>query len=498
MSIQSKKNHYKRYFWLVVLLLLARCLVLPLLPLSDPTEGRYALIAKEMVTSGDWVTPHLWHDGKLVPFLGKPPLYFWCSAACMKIFGINEFSARLPGVISLAITLMLMWQVLRRYTTVEIAWRAVLLCVSSVVIFVSSGIVIVDIMLTMGLSGALFAYFAFSMETDRSIRRRWSLLVFVMLALGFMTKGPVVLVLFGLPVLVWTAWFHRYRDIVDYTWHLGLTIFFVIVLPWFLLAENQNPGFMKYFFVHENFLRFVTHDYGDKYGGGHEHIRGAAIWMMFVAASPWSFYLLYKLIKLKKQIHFKMVFCNEQLAFFITVVIVNTLFWSFARQLLITYLFPMVPLFAAWLAILVSRYPILAPPKDTLFKRCSLVIGFVTIATIVIASPFTYHLTSTKSVIKKATDSPDAHGCSLYFVRHVPYSAYFYGNDKVIPHSKETVEASLKNIAQKSHLLGIAKKKYHKLLSSKHNPYEISFEKPCGKYELFLLNANAYGPESPK
>jgi 4-amino-4-deoxy-L-arabinose transferase-like glycosyltransferase len=68
----------------VIILLAARCVMLWVLPLSDPTEGRYAVVAKEMAVSGDWVTPHLWMDGQSVPFLGKPPLYFWSAAACMR------------------------------------------------------------------------------------------------------------------------------------------------------------------------------------------------------------------------------------------------------------------------------------------------------------------------------------------------------------------------------------------------------------------------------
>ena len=60
----------------IALLLIAHGIALSFLPLEDPTEGRYAVIAKEMVNSGDWVTPTLWMDGRRVPFLGKPPLYF--------------------------------------------------------------------------------------------------------------------------------------------------------------------------------------------------------------------------------------------------------------------------------------------------------------------------------------------------------------------------------------------------------------------------------------
>src|SRR5262245_8863343 len=71
-------------------LMLARLLTLGIAPLYDPTEGRYATIAKHMLVSGDWVTPRLDY---VTPFWGKPPLHFWMTAVCLKLFGMNAFAA---------------------------------------------------------------------------------------------------------------------------------------------------------------------------------------------------------------------------------------------------------------------------------------------------------------------------------------------------------------------------------------------------------------------
>src|SRR5258708_21627737 len=77
-----------------------------------PDEPRYAWIARDMVETGDWVTPRLY--GK--PWFEKPPLYYWGAALCFKLFGVSEAAARLPSAISaLLATLPLAWHALRLY-----------------------------------------------------------------------------------------------------------------------------------------------------------------------------------------------------------------------------------------------------------------------------------------------------------------------------------------------------------------------------------------------
>ncbi len=486
---QTETNPYHGCFLWIVLLLAARCAVMPFMPLADPTEGRYALIAREMAVSGDWITPQLWVDGQKVPFLGKPPLYFWCSAGCMKLFGLNEFSARLPGILSFAITLLIVWAVLRRYTTEEIGWRAVFLILSSAVLFVASGVVIVDMMVTMTVTGALFSYFAFTRENRSTARRCWSVLVFVMLALGFMTKGPVAIVLFGLPVLLWTMWFGRWKEILVQEWYWGITLFAVIIVPWFILAEQKNPGFIRYFFVNENFLRFVVHEYGDKYGSGHEHIRGTALWMMLASAVPWSIYILYRLFEERKHLSFKALFLYEGASLFLCVFAANTLFWVMARQLLIAYLFPAVPAFAAWLSILISRYPCLRAQTDPIFKRTSIVIGWCIVLAILISIPLTAHH-STKYIIKKAHTFSDGKQYGLYFVRRIPYSAYFYDSNAIIAHPTESVEDSMNYPHSNNPLFYIAEKKYWTELPDSYRR-TVSVLSEGSKYILYDVEQKA-------
>ena len=98
----------KQLLWLSLgFMLIARLLCNAVVPLTDTTEARYGEIARLMLETGDWITPQ--HDYG-VPFWAKPPLSTWLSAFSMKLFGVNEFAARLPSLLLGIGMLALVWQ----------------------------------------------------------------------------------------------------------------------------------------------------------------------------------------------------------------------------------------------------------------------------------------------------------------------------------------------------------------------------------------------------
>ena len=80
------------------------------LPLLEPDEGRNAEVGREMLVSGDWITPHF--NGFV--YLDKPAVYFWMVAASFKTFGISEGAARLPSALMAVATMLLVWFLARR------------------------------------------------------------------------------------------------------------------------------------------------------------------------------------------------------------------------------------------------------------------------------------------------------------------------------------------------------------------------------------------------
>ena len=83
-------------WWLLAITVIVRLATLGAYPLPDPSESRYAEMARKMLETGNWLVPQFDYG---TPFWGKPPLSFWLTAVSMKVFGVNEFAARLPSAL---------------------------------------------------------------------------------------------------------------------------------------------------------------------------------------------------------------------------------------------------------------------------------------------------------------------------------------------------------------------------------------------------------------
>jgi 4-amino-4-deoxy-L-arabinose transferase-like glycosyltransferase len=244
---------------LTIYALLAAILYLPGLgrpALWEPDEGRYAEIAREMVLSGDYVTPR--DDFEL--YFEKPPLVYWANAASIRIFGVNEFAVRLPA------TLFSVGQVVVTAALAETMFGAAsgffaaLVLALSPLFFGFARFATLDPALAFFLTAALATFYIAAREDSFSqpSARRWMLMSAAMLAMGTLAKGPIALLLAGAIALAWLATERRLREIVrmPLVW-CGL-IYAAIVLPWFILMEARNPGFLRFFFIHEHLERYTT------------------------------------------------------------------------------------------------------------------------------------------------------------------------------------------------------------------------------------------------
>jgi 4-amino-4-deoxy-L-arabinose transferase-like glycosyltransferase len=317
----------------------------------DPTEARYAEISRVMVELNDWVTP--WFDYG-VPFWGKPPFAFWLSAASFKLLGVNEFAGRLPHWICGVLVVCFTVRLALRHSRAQALYAAALL-VGSLVFFASAGAVMTDMALTFGTTMAFVGFWNVFHE-PLGTRSRESWWLFLGLSIGLLAKGPVALVLFGLPIAFWALQTRQVGEVWRrLPWLRGLAIAALISLPWYIAAERHTPGFLKYFLVGEHWQRFVTPGWkGDLYGVGHQYPRGTIWGFMFLDILPWA--VLFPIVALHSQHKSRATDEGRHWRLYLLCwALTPAIFFSFAGNVLWPYVLPGVPglalLAAHWLAL---------------------------------------------------------------------------------------------------------------------------------------------------
>ncbi|MDH3265589.1 MAG: glycosyltransferase family 39 protein [Gammaproteobacteria bacterium] len=340
-----------RHLWLAVLLaaVLARLLTLSAYPLYDTTEARYAEIARLMVVSGDWITPQI---DMGVPFWAKPPLSTWLTAASFKMLGFSEFAARLPAFLLMLVTALVTFRFGRTLFSDKAAIVACAILFTSALGFVAAGAVMTDAALLLSTTLSL-ASFGLLIREPNSIARYG---FFVGLGLGLLAKGPIALLLVGLPVLIWTLWFRKLLWLWhEIPWLSGSALMLVIAVPWYLLAEINTPGFLEYFLIGEHWLRFVESGWqGDLYGSAHAQPRGT-IWLYAIAAAlPWSIFAIYAIAKGFKSRSISTSLTPVQ-GLLLLWALAPILFFTFAGNILAAYVLPGLPAFALLLGDWLSR-----------------------------------------------------------------------------------------------------------------------------------------------
>ena len=304
-------------YWTLGLIIFCLCVLFSHLGtavLFEPDEGRNAEIAREILLLKDWVTPH--YD--FIPRLDKPISYFWLVALSFRLFGLSEWSARLPSALAALACLSVTYALARAMFGRWAALWSVLVLLTSIEFFAFSRIVILDMLLTFFFTLALCTFFWGQREVLAGKRRLYFSVMYVALGAATLVKGPIGFLLpaaviffyrfltkrwallrrlnlpLGLALFMLTAvpgsvtaesrnpgyLRHSFWEVLTKRWALlrklnlpwGLALFVLTAVPWYLMAESSNPGFLRHFFWEENLARFVT--------------------MRFNRSQPWYFFLL--------------------------------------------------------------------------------------------------------------------------------------------------------------------------------------------------------------
>jgi 4-amino-4-deoxy-L-arabinose transferase-like glycosyltransferase len=222
--------------------------------LWSPDEGRYAEIPREMVASGDWVTPRL--DG--IKYFEKPALFYWLQAIAIELFGLREWALRLWLAVFAAAGCLAVYAAGRRLFGRRAGLLAAAVLATSPLYYFLSQSLTLDMAVSVLLSATLLAALL-GLEAPAGGGRRtllWS--AYAGAALATLTKGLIGFLLPGLIVLVWVALLRRWRQLRPLYLPSGVAIFLAVALPWHVLVARANPGFLHFYFVHEQLLRYAT------------------------------------------------------------------------------------------------------------------------------------------------------------------------------------------------------------------------------------------------
>lgn len=267
----------------------------------DDVDAVQAQIARNMLSSGDWVTAHL--DG--IPYFEKAPLIYWLIAGSYKVFGVSDWAARIPvSLFAIALALLTAW--CGAWAFGRRAGFYAGLCVATCVgLFLFTRIQIPDVMLTFTILVSVWSMMR-ALDEKEPHPRAWSLVLAASLGVGLLWKsliGVVFPVGAGVIYLFFTKELFSRR-----TWQrlhpfTGALVALAIALPWHVLATIRNPpyfvftmksvpgqyhGFFWFYFFNEQLLRFLNLRYPRDYNT----VPRLYFWLFhFLWLFPWSVYL---------------------------------------------------------------------------------------------------------------------------------------------------------------------------------------------------------------
>lgn len=258
--------------------------------LFDVDEAVFAEATKEMVQSGNWITPTYNGENRY----DKPILFYWLMAVSYKIFGISEFSARFPSALSAVLVALAVFLFVRRYSDETTAFYAAVPLVLSPYFLVYSHAAVTDMTLALFITLSLFCFYISETETGHEAigtqpskrNNAYGYGFYIFSALAFLTKGLIGIVFpFGIAAvfLVLRGGLAGIKRLFDLK---GIVLFLLIAAPWYIIQYAINgQEFIEQFFLKHHFRRYLGVISGHR-GPFYYYIPALIIGLM-----PWIFFL---------------------------------------------------------------------------------------------------------------------------------------------------------------------------------------------------------------
>lgn len=299
-----------------------------MLPITDPVESNYALTAREMVLSSDWLSPRIYGS----VWFDKPVLFYWLTAISFKVFGFSDVAVRLMPAVFAAMGIVLLYWFLTKVSKQSVALLAIVIMGTSFEYVMLAKLVITDMVLFFFNSAALVFFYLGYINMDGT--KRWYYAMYVCLALAVLTKGPIGILLPGLVIVSFILVQRNWKELSYMSIPAGAIIFAAAALPWYIaMYFIHGTQFTETFLGVHNYLRATVS----------EHPKDNVIYyyvaVFLLSMLPWSFLALkalkngYKEIKAKSSplIIYSFIWSA---AFFV--------FYTLMATKYLTYTFPML------------------------------------------------------------------------------------------------------------------------------------------------------------
>jgi 4-amino-4-deoxy-L-arabinose transferase-like glycosyltransferase len=324
------------------------------LPLVGPDEPRYAQVAREMLTSGNLITPTL--GGQ--PWFEKPVLLYWLIIAGFRFLGPNEVAARLGPATAGVLTWLAIYWVARK---VEIASRdkelegfglwSALVAATTLGVIVFSRAVSFDILVTVTMTWALAFFFAQELEEREGRRTLWLIAFYSCIGLSLLAKGLIGF----LPLGVVITYFLLRRQIpnrrllTSLVW--GLPLILLVAAIWYgPVIGRYGSLFVEEFFIQHHFARYVSNKYN--------HPQPFFFYLLILVplTLPWTPFFL-NAISTSRRWHWRGSDPIDRIqAFSLAALLLPTLFFSFSGSKLPGYIVPVLPAAAILTGERVTRF----------------------------------------------------------------------------------------------------------------------------------------------
>jgi 4-amino-4-deoxy-L-arabinose transferase-like glycosyltransferase len=322
-------------------------------PLLDDVDTIHAEAAREMVLRHDWVT--LYTDG--IRYLEKAPLMYWAVAASYEIFGVHDWSTRLPLMLCVLALLLVTYALGKHAYGERGGFYSAIVLSTALGPYIFTRFQIPDI--AVGLWLALSAYFfLISLEQEKPSRWVcWGLAASC--ALNVLTKSLIGLILPLASILIYLLLTRNLRHILKMRLLSSTLVFLAIAAPWHILAARANPsqgavkGFLWFYFVNEQFMRYL----GKRVPPGYDTVPLLIFWGLTILwLAPWMIFLPQAVKQVPKRMrewHSQLTRSQRASLFFAICALVEVGFFTFSTRQEY-YTIPAVPamalLIGEWLA----------------------------------------------------------------------------------------------------------------------------------------------------